>query len=162
MKIEANRYKNQWETSLIYRDYRFSGDGYNQYERALLAWPLTSLVLAWTSFLMVLRSIPGPEAGFRCDVVLLFTSFVMEEEDTDIFSFSLLCFFRSVSDDTLRFCLLVSKHKKKQINTIMYFVSPFCTSPFFRNFSLTVMHEIALRGYTCNQISRMIIQVNLM
>lgn len=66
---------------------------------------------------MVLRSIPGPEAGFRCDVVLLFTSFVMEEEDTDIFSFSLLCFFRSVSDDTLRFCLLVSKNKKKQINT---------------------------------------------
>lgn len=118
MKIEANRYKNQWETSLIYRDYRFSGDGYNQYERALLAWPLTSLVFAWTSFLMVLRSIPGPEAGFRCDVVLLFTSFVMEEEDTDIFSFSLLCFFRSVSDDALRFCLLVSKHdKKKQINT---------------------------------------------
>lgn len=66
---------------------------------------------------MVLRSIPGPEASFRCDVVLLFTSFVMEEEDTDIFSFSLLCFFRSVSDDTLRFCLLVSKHKRKQINT---------------------------------------------
>lgn len=113
---------------------------------------------------MVLRSIPGPEAGFRCDVVLLFTSFVMEDEDTDIFSFSLLCFFRSVSDDALRFCLLVSKHdKKKQINTqYMYFVSPFCTSPFFRNFSLTDMHEIALRGYTCNQISRMIIQVILM
>lgn len=110
---------------------------------------------------MVLRSIPGPEAGFRCDVVLLFTSFVMEEEDTDIFSFSLLCFFRSVSDDTLRFCLLVSKHKRKT-NQYMYFVSPFCTSPLFRNFSLTVMHEIALRGYTCNQISRMIIQVNLM
>lgn len=145
MKIEANRYKNQWKTSLIYRDYRFSGDGYNQYEWALLAWPLTSLVFAWTSFLMVLRSIPGPEAGFRCDVVLLFTSFVMEEEDTDIFSFSLLCFFRSVSDDALRFCLLVSKdNEKKQISTVFCKLLPFCTSHFFPHLFFICFHPIFL------------------
>lgn len=120
---------------------------------------------------MVLRSIPGPEAAFRCDVVLLFTSFVMEEEDTDIFSFSLLCFFRSVSDDALRFCLLVSKDNEKKINQYMYlyfvnyylfvlvFFSAIFRYLFFRNLSLSVMHEIALslRGYTYNQISRMII-----
>lgn len=174
-------YKNQWKTPLIYRAYYSIGllekaTNYNQYEWALLAWPLTSLVLAWTSFLMVLRSIPGPEAAFRCDVVLLFTSFVMEEEDTDIFSFSLLCFFRSVSDDALRFCLLVSKDNEKKINQYMYlyfvnyylfvlvFFSAIFRYLFFRNLSLSVMHEIALslRGYTYNQISRMIIWMNLM
>ena len=36
----------------------------------------------------------------------------MDDDETDIFSFSLFCFFKSVSDVAFKFCLLVSTQKK--------------------------------------------------
>ena len=77
-----------------------------------IAYFRTSLVFACTSLRIVLRSMPGPDAGLRW--VLLFTSFSLtEDDDTDILSFSLLPFLRSVSEVAFKLCLLFSVSIKK-------------------------------------------------